>query len=779
VTYQPTTVAKPKSNSARDFPVVPRSTGWDTVTLVGAALDAHERGEFRLSAYLLEAFGRDDRIPGVFGTRIRALLASPLSMAPPESAPEAAARKVADAAQADWPSIADEATWTQLHRWGIGLGIGVAAKTWDTRGDRWVPRLRVWYPGFVRFDWDSRTYRIQTQSGEVELPEGGNDEWLVHTPYGYHRGWMDALVRNIGNLFLERGYAKRDWSRHDELHGQGLIKAIVPPQASESDRSKDRFVENLANRGSEPVIECEQDPQTGKGYDVDLVESETDAHKTFKEHLGEINSSVAIAILGQNLTTEVKEGSRAAASVHDNVRLDVAHSDATTLGSTARNQVLKPYAAFNFGSADLAPTPTWELQPPEDKAKTTDALSKLGTFLTAVKTAAAPVAVRELLEQIGVPVLTPEEEAKLQQEAADRAAQAQAALQKAGRQGGAQPGGSDAPAADDEEPEPAKAELARRKPLTGQAYVDALVERGLRRAVLAFAPALRKTTAEAEHANDFDSLRERLEALAGRLTSTDLADEFYRALVMVELAGRAAVLAEAGEATETLADGSAPPNPAHFEDAVKAWRRRVPIADEDFRKLDSAAKRRAFTVAGVADLDLVSQVWEAIDAAVAEGTTYADFKAKVGAALEAAWGGDAPARLETIYRTNVQTAYSAGRYVTLTDPAILKRRPYWKFSAVNDSRTSPICAPIGGTVLPASDPFWLTHQPPLHHRCRSAVIALTADQAETAGIAAEAPEAEPAEGFGAPPDLADWQPDLTRHPAPLVAAWRRAHESNP
>jgi hypothetical protein len=82
-------------------------------------------------------------------------------------------------------------------------------------------------------------------------------------------------------------------------------------------------------------------------------------------------------------------------------------------------------------------------------------------------------------------------------------------------------------------------------------------------------------------------------------------------------------------------------------------------------------------------------------------------------------------------------------------------------------------------VLRADDPFWDSHQPPLHHRCRSAVIALTADQAETAGIASEAPDAEPAEGFGGRPDLAAWQPDLTRYPAPLVAAWRRAHESNP
>jgi len=361
---------------------------------------------------------------------------------------------------------------------------------------------------------------------------------------------------------------------------------------------------------------------------------------------------------------------------------------------------------------------------------------------------------------------------------------AAAALQKAGRLGGGKPGqGGGEPGSDpSEEPDPARAELSSRKRLVGQAYVDALAEKGQRRAVKALGPALRAAAAEVEHVSDFDSLRERLETLAGRLSPDALGEELEQHLVLAELAGRYAVLLEMGEQdTEALADKGATTaitaNPAHFEEAVKAWRKRVPIADEDYRQLTEAARARAFTVAGVADLQVLDQAWAALEDAVAKGETYADFKAKVGPALEAAWGGEQPHLLETVYRTNVQTAYAAGRYQVLNDPAVLRRRPYRKFSAINDSRTSPICSPLAGTILPANDPWWATHHPPLHQRCRSTEIALTADQAEAAGVATEPPAVEPADGFGAPPDLSDWKPDLSRYPAPLVAAWRRSHET--
>src|SRR4051812_38469029 len=123
-------------------------------------------------------------------------------------------------------------------------------------------------------------------------------------------------------------------------------------------------------------------------------------------------------------------------------------------------------------------------------------------------------------------------------------------------------------------------------------------------------------------------------------------------------------------------------DPEQFDDAVTHFRRRVPIPDQAYRRLDSDARKRAFSVAGVAQLDLVNQVWAAIDSALANGTTLGDFKTDVSAKLTAAWGAEKPWLIDTIFRTNVQTAYGAGRWRQMRDPAVMRARPYWRFSAI-------------------------------------------------------------------------------------------------
>ena len=166
-------------------------------------------------------------------------------------------------------------------------------------------------------------------------------------------------------------------------------------------------------------------------------------------------------------------------------------------------------------------------------------------------------------------------------------------------------------------------------------------------------------------------------------------------------------------------------------DAAVAWfRDRLPVTDDEWKNLQAEARRKSFKVAGVANADMVNDVWKALDGAVANGTTLEDFKAAIGDQLTQAWGGANPARVETIFRTNLQLAYSAGRQAEMSDPAIADERPFRRFVATLDGGTTPTCRELHNTVLAASDPFWLTRQPPLHFRCRSAITTLTPEEAE-------------------------------------------------
>jgi SPP1 gp7 family putative phage head morphogenesis protein len=214
----------------------------------------------------------------------------------------------------------------------------------------------------------------------------------------------------------------------------------------------------------------------------------------------------------------------------------------------------------------------------------------------------------------------------------------------------------------------------------------------------------------------------------------------------------------------------ADPDVDGFDKAVAWFRERVPLTSAEWAKLTEEAQARAFTVANVAQLDVVADVWRALDEAIAGGTTFADFKAAVGDKLAAEWGGEDATRLETIFRTNVQLAYNAGRYDQQTDPAVLEARPFWRYSAVLDSRTSRICGPLHGTTLPADHSWWSHHQPPLHFNCRSTIVSLTPDQAQSFGIATDAPDVEPQDGFGKP-GMPPYQPDLSDRPAALASAY--------
>jgi SPP1 gp7 family putative phage head morphogenesis protein len=92
-------------------------------------------------------------------------------------------------------------------------------------------------------------------------------------------------------------------------------------------------------------------------------------------------------------------------------------------------------------------------------------------------------------------------------------------------------------------------------------------------------------------------------------------------------------------------------------------------------------------------------------------------------------------RLETIYRTNLQTAYQAGRWQAFDDNS--SDRPYLMYVAVMDDRTRPSHAEMNGQIFPADDPIWDTHYPPNGFNCRCRVRALSEKNIQDRGLAVQ------------------------------------------
>jgi SPP1 gp7 family putative phage head morphogenesis protein len=180
------------------------------------------------------------------------------------------------------------------------------------------------------------------------------------------------------------------------------------------------------------------------------------------------------------------------------------------------------------------------------------------------------------------------------------------------------------------------------------------------------------------------------------------------------------------------------------EDAIAFFRSKGFAFSWAWHDVWQEAHAKAFTVAKAMKLDILQDIRNELDNALSKGMTLKTFQENLIPLLQAKgwWGktdegaqlGSAH-RLETIFRTNVQSAYSAGRYKQQAENA--DDRPYWQYVAVMDSRTRPEHWELNGKVFRFDDVFWETHYPPNGFRCRCRVRALTGKQIKDRDITVE------------------------------------------
>lgn len=164
--------------------------------------------------------------------------------------------------------------------------------------------------------------------------------------------------------------------------------------------------------------------------------------------------------------------------------------------------------------------------------------------------------------------------------------------------------------------------------------------------------------------------------------------------------------------------------------AIAFWKQRAKLTDEEAKALEEEARQRAFYVTGLAEEALVKLVSDAIREALTQGSTLEVFRQRILPAIEKqGWHGS---RVENIFRTNMQTAYAAGRYKKMQE--VKKYRPYWQYIAIMDSRVRPSHAVLNGLVYPADHAFWDTNYPPNGFRCRCGVRTLSARQVDAMNL---------------------------------------------
>ncbi len=204
--------------------------------------------------------------------------------------------------------------------------------------------------------------------------------------------------------------------------------------------------------------------------------------------------------------------------------------------------------------------------------------------------------------------------------------------------------------------------------------------------------------------------------------------------------------------------------PLPFEEAIKFFKDKIVLTPDQYKTLEDAVKARAFTVSGLAEADILMEVYDEILSALKTGMPFSAFKTYLLPRLmSAGWGEEAPYRLDTIFRTNIQSMYQAGHYKQQME--VVNERPYWQYVAVMDSRTRPSHAAMNGKVFPVDHPFWQRNYPPNGFNCRCTVRTLSGRELDRESLVVSKKSQDIADpGFQFNPGEAAWKPDLSKYP---------------
>lgn len=175
-----------------------------------------------------------------------------------------------------------------------------------------------------------------------------------------------------------------------------------------------------------------------------------------------------------------------------------------------------------------------------------------------------------------------------------------------------------------------------------------------------------------------------------------------------------------------------------FEGAIAYLLEKLAIPTDSWEVLWGEINDYAFGIAGVVDAAILEDVQIALLEALENGTDLRQFRADFdGIMAKRGWTGVEPWRVALIYQQNLRTAYAAGRWVQMTDPGVLQRRPYWMWRH-RDSRNPRLHhKAMDGRVFLAQDAIAQGINFPLGFGCKCTWITLSQRDVDREGLQPE------------------------------------------
>lgn len=175
------------------------------------------------------------------------------------------------------------------------------------------------------------------------------------------------------------------------------------------------------------------------------------------------------------------------------------------------------------------------------------------------------------------------------------------------------------------------------------------------------------------------------------------------------------------------------------DDAVEVLTQAEVFTSNDYRQVAEQVRQGAFGITSDLQEKAVADVRDILAENIAKGANLEDFTEAVVSRLEAE-GPLSESHIETIFRTNVNAAFSNGANKSLEQPMVVDAFPYRAYFATTDQRVREEHAALeklglnGTNIYRADDPTWRQFRPPWSWNCRCSWTPVSVEQAARRGV---------------------------------------------
>lgn len=338
---------------------------------LASVLAAADRGDIREMMILAEEMEeRDPHYASVLGQRKRAISGVQPTV-------QAASEDARDKEIAEWVErhIANHDGMTNLIEDlldAVGKGFSAVEIEWQTNAEEWTPRaFKYVHQSYFCWDRETGSELLLKDEADVEGVSLKPGKWLVH----YSRiksgaPWRGGVARVAVFAWMCKAYTLKDWMAWIETYGLPLRVGKYGHEASKADiRELFRAVANIGTDAAAVIPE---------GMSIEFIDgSKGGKDPVFENFARWADEQLSKIVIGQTMTTD-NGSSNAQAKVHNDVRYDIAASDARAIEGLLNQQLVRIAVDFNFGvppngypKLDLA------IAEPEDIASLSAAVSAL------------------------------------------------------------------------------------------------------------------------------------------------------------------------------------------------------------------------------------------------------------------------------------------------------------------------------------------------------------------------------------------------------------------